>query len=60
VAKRAWVLEFHPACESWPDGLDQADAEALLPAIKVLRDESPNLGRPLVDRIEGSCHANMK
>ncbi|MGH2738968.1 MAG: hypothetical protein ACRDH6_00565 [Actinomycetota bacterium] len=26
-----------------------SDAEALLAAIRVLRDEGPNLGRPLVD-----------
>jgi hypothetical protein len=28
--------------------------------IRVLRDEGPNLGRPLVDRIEGSRHRNVK
>jgi hypothetical protein len=60
VAKRPWSVEFHPACEAWADGLAQADAEALLAAIRVLRDEGPNLGRPLVDRIEGSRHTNMK
>jgi hypothetical protein len=57
---RPWSVEFHPACEAWADGLAQADAEALLAAIRVLRDEGPNLGRPLVDRIEGSRHTNMK
>jgi hypothetical protein len=60
VAKRPWPVEFHPGCEAWAEGLAQADAEALLAAIRVLRDEGPNLGRPLVDRIEGSRHANMK
>jgi hypothetical protein len=60
VAKRPSSVEFHPACEAWADGLAQSDAEALLAAIRVLRDEGPNLGRPLVDRIEGSRHPNMK
>ena len=60
MAKRPWAVEFHPACEAWAGGLAQTDAEALLAAVRVLRDEGPNLGRPLVDRIEGSRHANMK
>jgi hypothetical protein len=60
VAKRSWEVEFHSACEAWANDLPQADAEALLAAIRVLRSEGPNLGRPLVDRIEGSRHANMK
>lgn len=60
VARASWSVEFHPACEEWANGLDQADAEALLAAVKVLRDEGPNLGRPLVDSIKGSRHANMK
>jgi len=41
-------------------GLDQNDAEALLAAIRVLRDLGPALGRPLVDTVSGSRHANMK
>ena len=60
MARRSWSVKFHPACEAWADRLDQADAEALLAAIRILRDEGPTLGRPLVDRIEGSRHANMK
>ena len=60
VAKRTWQVEFHPACEEWADDLPQADKEALLAAIRVLRSEGPTLGRPLVDTIVGSRHANMK
>lgn len=60
MARPSWSVDFHSACESWASGLDQADAEALLAAIGVLRDEGPNLGRPLVGRIKGSRHANMK
>lgn len=55
-----WSVDFHPACERWADGLDQADAEALLAAIRVLRDQGPTLGRPLVDTLRGSRHSNMK
>src|ERR1039458_10231262 len=57
---RVWEVEFDPAFEVRPDGLAQSDAEALLAAIRVLRDWGPALGRPLVDTIEGSRHKNMK
>lgn len=60
MARASWSVEFHPVCEVWANGLKQADAEALLAAIRVLRAEGPNLGRPLVDRVKGSRHANMK
>lgn len=53
-------MEFHPACGAWADGLGQADGEALLAAIRVLRDAGPSLGRPLVDAVVGSQHPNMK
>jgi hypothetical protein len=55
-----WTVEFHPACGAWADGLEQADSEALLAAIRVLRDGGPSLGRPLVDTVAASRHANMK
>jgi hypothetical protein len=60
VTKDTWSVEFHPSCEAWADDLDQQDAEALLAAIRILRDDGPTLGRPLVDTIKGSRHANMK
>jgi hypothetical protein len=56
----SWSVEFHPACEAWADGLEQSDAEALLAAVRVLRDAGPALGRPLVDAITSSRHPNMK
>jgi hypothetical protein len=60
MAGRQWQVEFHPQCEAWADKLEQADAEALLAAIRVLRDQGPALGRPLADTVEASRHANMK
>lgn len=56
----AWSVEFHAACEAWAERLDQTDAEALLAAIRVLREQGPTLGRPLVDTVKGSRHNNMK
>ncbi len=60
MQRGAWEVEFHPACERWADALDQADAEALLAGVRVLRSVGPTLGRPLVDTIVGSRHKNMK
>lgn len=60
MVKRTWSVEFHPDCEAWANDLPQADKEALLAAKRVLASEGPTLGRPLVDTVEGSHHANMK
>jgi hypothetical protein len=53
-------VEFHLDCEAWAYRQAQPDKEALLAAVRVLRDEGPALGRPLVDTVVGSRHANMK
>jgi hypothetical protein len=55
-----WDVQFHPEFETWVDSLEQSDTEALLAALRVLQDEGPALGRPLVDSVVGSRHANMK
>jgi hypothetical protein len=60
MANVVWTVEFHSDVEPWADGLTQPDKEALLAAIHVLEDGGPTLGRPLVDTIVGSRHANMK
>jgi len=60
VSKVPWDIQFHAAFEAWTASLVQADAEALLAALRVLRDEGPTLGRPLVDSVVGSRHSNMK
>jgi hypothetical protein len=54
------LVEFHPACGAWASELEQADAEALLAAVRVLADIGPTLGRPLADTVVGSRHSNMK
>ena len=60
MARSEWDVEFHPAFEGWVSDLDGADAEALLASIRILRDQRPSLGRPLVDSIKTSRHRNMK
>lgn len=56
----SWSVEFHPECEQWANDLNEPDGEALLAAVRVLRDQGPTLGRPLVDTVKGSRHQNMK
>lgn len=56
----AWDIQFHPAFTAWADELAQPDAEALLAALRILRDQGPALGRPLVDSMTASRHSNMK
>lgn len=60
MAQAVWAIEFHAECERCADRLAQDDKEALLAAISVLRDVGPSLGRPLVDTVVASRHANMK
>lgn len=60
VSRGSWDVQFHPAFATWVGDLEQRDAEALLAALRVLRDEGPALGRPLVDSVAGSRHSNMK
>jgi hypothetical protein len=43
VALSRWSVEFHLALTPWANCLDQPDAEALLAAIRVLRDVGPAL-----------------
>jgi hypothetical protein len=60
VAERSWEVEFDPTFETWANSIGQSDAEALLAAIRVLRNHGSALGRPLVDTVKGSRHKNMK
>ena len=60
VSRTSWEIRFHPAFEMWANSLAQPDGEALLAALRILRDEGPALGRPLVDSVVGSRHRNMK
>lgn len=59
----AWDTYMTSQVEEFLGSIERADSEwheRLDDAILNLHDEGPTLGRPLVDRIEGSCIANMK
>ncbi|MFT4035565.1 MAG: type II toxin-antitoxin system RelE/ParE family toxin [Patulibacter sp.] len=56
----AWDVCFGPEAREWVEGLGDKDFKAIMGAVDVLEREGPALGRPIVDTIKGSRHANMK
>ena len=55
-----WDVEVTDQFEQWWDNLDIAQQQAIDAAVGLLEQHGPGLGRPLVDSIKGSRHANMK
>ena len=56
----SWDIYFVEPAEQWILELSDTDYEAIMAAIELLEEHGPTLGRPAVDRIEGSRHHNMK
>lgn len=56
----AWTVEFGDEFEPEFDELAQAVQDELLAQASVLERFGPMLGRPQVDTLNGSKHANMK
>ena len=56
----AWEVEFTAEFETWWGDLNPDQQEALTARVGLLSEFGPGLGRPVVDRIEGSRHAHMK
>ena len=55
-----WDVRLLHEVESWLLALDNDSYDQVSAAIDKLESDGPTLGRPLVDRIEGSRHHNMK
>lgn len=55
-----WEVEHTEQFGEWYGALTDDDAEEISHVIDHLAQEGPVLGRPLVDRVEGSRHHNMK
>jgi hypothetical protein len=63
LASVAWEVLLHESVSAWfldLAGDDPTTAALVEAAIDKLADDGPTLGRPLVDRIKGSRHHNMK
>lgn len=55
-----WEVEFTNEARDWIESLDNDDYDAMAGVIDLLEQDGPMLGRPAVDRIDGSRHHNMK
>jgi hypothetical protein len=55
-----WEVQFHKDFDSEFDALPDAVQNELLAHAIVLEQFGPRLGRPRVDTLKGSRHANMK
>lgn len=55
-----WDVEVTDQFVKWWDTLSVEEQEPLEAAVELLEQRGPALGRPLVDTVKGSRHANMK
>jgi len=55
-----WTVLFHNAFDAEFEALVDELQDELLAHAKLLAEFGPNLGRPTVDTLKGSQHANMK
>jgi hypothetical protein len=56
----AWDVEGTDDFAAWFASLSEAEQDAVNQAVDALIREGPALGRPFVDTIKASRHANMK
>ncbi len=55
-----WIIQFHGAFEPEYNNLPETVQDSLLAHLGLLAQIGPHLGRPRVDTLKGSKHANMK
>ena len=55
-----WSVIFHEEFDAEFQALDEALQDEVLAHAKLLQSYGPDLGRPTVDTLKGSKHANMK
>ena len=56
----AYQVEFTDEFETWWNSLREVEQEDVSAGVELLETHGPALGRPYVDTIKGSKHANMK
>lgn len=55
-----WIVQLHETFDTEWDDLPIAVQDELLALMGLLKQFGPTLGRPRVDTLKGSRHANMK
>ena len=56
----SWTVLFHETFDVELTQLAEDLQDEVLAHARLLADFGPHLGRPTVDTLKGSCHANMK
>jgi hypothetical protein len=56
----SWALVLREEVAAWLGDLSEGDYRQVLAALDALAVDGPALGRPFVDTMKGSRHANMK
>ena len=54
-----WEIDVE-LIDDWLKAVDEGTYDQVVAALKILTEQGPGLGRPLVDSIVGSRHKNMK
>jgi hypothetical protein len=57
---KSWTVEFHAEFDAEFDHLAEEVQDELLAHLTLIEKIGPTLGRPRVDTLKGSEHANMK
>jgi hypothetical protein len=60
TAIMAWEVEYTNEFGAWFESLTDAEQARVSASVNRLSEYGPTLGRPYVDTIRGSRHANMK
>jgi len=60
ITMAAYDVYFTSVAEDWLMSLGDGDYDSIMARIDLLEEHGPGLGRPVVDSIHGSRHANMK
>jgi hypothetical protein len=55
-----WEIEATDELAEWFDSLTEAQQEALDDRVRLLAERGPDLGRPVVERIQSARHHHMK
>jgi hypothetical protein len=55
-----WEVEYTDQFGDWFAALPEVVQNAIVAAVEIVQEQGPGLGRPLVDTIKESRHANMK
>jgi hypothetical protein len=56
----SWTVEYTDDFEIWWAGLSAEQQESIRARVLLLEEQGPGLGRPVVDTVKASRHANMK